>query len=407
MTNRLTTINTLHLITKALFIALFAFPIYPMQLTNVLFMAFAALTLTLFAFKPIPLIKIIWPNLIFIIPFVPYLIELFATGFSPAAHFEFEKKLLFFTGFFFIPLFINICKFNNYKTPLLVFSFSVLLLSIFAFLMLCIKGIPFTSEAYINGSYLLRNSFENLTRLHSTYYSAFAIAAAFFLLNNINIKYKSLRYVYFIFAVFLVLSALYIAARIAFVSICILFVLKIFELKINIPKKIILGSSLFVILLLVSVATPSLKSRFGEFIKFETGATDNTNTISQRTTIIKCSWKVFTQNILTGTGSAHFQEKLNTCYKNNGWTEGAANNFNPHNQYLSMGINYGIFVLILFLAFLFILFRKIIRKPEGIYFSVIIILFFLTESMLERAMGVYFFTFISLLLYNTEEKAGT
>jgi len=107
-----------------------------------------------------------------------------------------------------------------------------------------------------------------------------------------------------------------------------------------------------------------------------------------------------------GTGSENFQQKLNDCYTVKGWHEGASQNFNPHNQYLLLGINYGIMELIFFGICLFLIFRNIYTFPEGKYFMVAIIFFFFTESILERQMGVYFFGLISLLLYNVNLESN-
>ena len=363
-------------------------------------MLLSALTVAAFIIKPVPIGKTILRNLVFVLPFVPYLIEFLITGFNPIARFEFEKKLFFFTAIFVIPAFIKVTGFKNYKLALMVFSLSVLLLCLYAFTALLILKIPFSASAYENGSYILRHYFEKFSGLHSTYYSVFALTASCFLLMASFSDKKTLRNTYRIIAAILFLSVLYLAVRIAFFTIGVFIIVWIIESKRTNKRKLLLVLSTLILLLAVSFLVPSLKNRMGEFISFKEGQTDNANTISQRSMIMSCAMKIFSENILTGTGSGHYQQNLNDCYISNNWKEGADLNFNPHNQYLSIGINYGVLMLIVFILCLYLIFRKVFKFPEGKYFGIAIILFFLTESMLERQMGVFFFGLIAVLLYN-------
>ncbi len=384
-----------------LFLMLFAFPLLPFHWTNVLLILFSVYTLVLYFINPFPPGRILLFNIFFILPFIPYLLEFIFTGFEPIARFQFEKKIFFFTAPLVIPLFLKICRFNNYKTALLVFSLSVVSLCVYAFSILIARGIPFTAEAYENGSFILRHQFEKLTGLHSTVYAAFALGSAVFLFMYVASK-KNIRLIFRIMSVVLFLSALYLAVRIAFFTVAVIFLLLVLNSRKPALNKILISVSVLLFMTVVLFLAPSVNSRFNEFLNADNGTTDNLNTVSQRKAITSCSWQVFTEYFFTGTGSSHFQEKLNTCYMSKGWTEGAQNNFNTHNQYLASGVNYGIFILITFLLCLFIIFRKIIKLPEGKYYAVIVLMFFLTESLLEKQMGVYFFGLLSVLMYNVE-----
>ncbi len=391
--------NRLMQTAQAVFLMLFAFPLLPLHWTNALFMLSAACTLTLYFMKPVPIGKIFLNNLFFILPFIPYLFEFIVTGFEPVAHFQFEKKIFFFTAPLIVPVFLKVGRFNHYKLALLIFSLSVCLLGLYAFSVLILKGMPFSADAYKNGSYLLRHEFEKLTHLHSTVFSAYALAASVFLFM-FPAKRKTWQWILRILAVFMCLSALYLAVRIAFITAFVLGLIFIINADLTLQRKIILSVFLIIAMSALAFITPSINSRLSEFAGIKGSTTDNFNTISQRKTITSCSWQVFTMYMFSGTGCSHFQEELNACYESKGWSEGAENNFNPHNQYILMGINYGILILITFLLCLFMIFRKIIRLHEGRYFVVIILLFFMTESLLEKQMGVYFFGLLSLLMYN-------
>lgn len=386
---------------QVLFLMLFAFPLLPFHWTNVLFMLLAACTLGFYFIKPFPIGKIMLNNLFFILPFIPYLFEFIVTGFEPVARFQFEKKIFFFTAPFIIPLFIKVSRFNAYRLALLIFSLSVSLLGLYAFSVLIFRGTPFTADAYQNGSFLLRFEFEKLTHLHSTVFSAFALASSAFMFN-FPAKQKLLKRALRIIAVIMCLAALFLAVRIALITALVLGLLYVINTGLTFQRKVILGLSVLLTMTALAFVTPSIRSRLSEFAGIKEEATDNFNTISQRKAITSCSWQVFTRFMFSGTGSSHFQEELNECYLSKGWTEGAENNFNPHNQYILLGINYGLLILLTFLLCLFMVFRRIIRLPEGKYFAVIILFFFMTESLLEKQMGVYFFGLLSVLMYNVE-----
>ena len=409
LTNLLPQSNTkvykLHLAATVFFLALFVFPLYPLRhLTNVILIVFSALTMIAYLLNPVPIKKTIFKNLVFILPFLPYLIEVFITGFDHTARFEFEKKLFFFTAVFFIPVFFKVTGFKNYKLALLIFAMLISALSLYAFTALFISGVPFSTLAYENGSYILRHSFERIAGLHPTYYSIFALTSACFLVfADLKIE-KRWRTISYIMAVLLLTGVVFLAVRIAFVALGVFFLVWIAEKKITLWQKLLLCLTTLILSMATMFVVPSLNNRLSEFTGIEDGSTNNANTISQRTMIMNCSWKIFTDKLLTGTGSSHFQKDLSDCYTSNNWPEGAKLNFNPHNQYLSIGINYGIIMMIVFIACLFVIFRKVFKFSEGKYFGIAIILFFLTESLLERELGVYFFGLIALLLYNMEPE---
>jgi hypothetical protein len=394
-------VNRIHLLTTVLFLALFAFPLFPGKFTNVILMAVSALTLMIFFIKPQPVGKTLLLNLVFLIPFIPYFIEFCFSGFDPGARFEFEKKLFFFTAPLIIPLFVKVTGFRNYKLALLVFALSVTSLTIFSVAGLIIKGIPFTAIAYENGACILRDNFESLSGLHPTYYSIYALSSACFLCFAVNPGKRAFCIIYIIFAVMLFITVLFLAVRIAIIIGTIFLLVWIIKSKLKRLQKFIFGFCALALLVLISFSLPSIKNRFNEIVSLTSGRTVNGNTVSQRMVIMDCSLKVFSDNIIMGTGSRNFQQNLNDCYSSSGWPVNKEQSFNPHNQYLSIGINYGIILMLVFIACLFIIFRKIFKTPEGIYFSIAIILVFLSESILERQMGVYFFGLIALLLYNT------
>jgi O-antigen ligase len=394
----------LHWLTTLLFLALFAFPLLPLKVTNALLMAFSALTVIGYFIKPVPLGKALLVNLVFVVPFIPYLLEFFISGLDPVARFEVEKKLFFLTAPFVIPIFFKVTGFINYRLALLVFSLSVVLLTFYALVLMGIQGVPFSSSAYENGAFLLRDYFEKLSGLHPTYYALMALLAAMFIVHFPLAGKQGLRVSALIFAGILIICVLFLAARIALFAMLLWLLVWLIKLRTTLFRKLLLSLGSLALICIVILTVPSLNKRLSEFATWGSAQSTNENTATQRVLIMKCSMEVFSGNLVTGVGSRNFQQELNACYASKHWPKIEDQDFNPHNQYLSMGINYGLFVLLLFLGSLFLVFKKCLQRPEGVYFTIAILSFFLTESILERQMGVYLFGLLSLLFYNLREK---
>jgi O-antigen ligase len=390
----------LRFLTTLIFLALFAFPIFPLKLSNFILILLSVATLTTYFFKPVPIWKAVLMNLVFVVPFVPYLIEFFTSGFDPVAHFEFEKKLFFFTAPFVIPIFIRVSGFKNYKLPLLIFALSVSILTIYSMIVLLNDRLLFSPSTFENGAFILRTHFENISGLHPTYYSVFALLSACFLLQFKAGEKRLFHIIRIILAILLLLAVLFLAVRIALVTGAVFLLIRIIRSRISWSKKILVAFYAIGALILLIFIIPSLHNRLNEVFSSSKEYSNQENTINQRKMILDCSLEVFSKHLLTGTGSKNFQKQLDTCYSSKGWTEGSLQDFNPHNQFLSMGVNYGLILLIIFIACLFLIFRNIYKIPEYKYFIIAILLSFLSESMLERQMGVYLFGLISLLLYN-------
>ena len=393
----------LHLFSTLLFLALFAFPLFPLKVSNIILILFSLLTLILFFIKPVPVGKTLLLNMVFIVPFIPYLIEFCISGFDTVARFEFEKKLFFFTAPLIIPVFIRGTAFRNYKLALLIFSLSVTAIALYTITFMLAEGVLFNPIAYENGAYIIRNRFENISGLHPTYYSIFAICAGSFLCYNSFLYKRIFRLATIIIVGVLFATVLLLAVRIAIITATIVVFIWIFSKKISALRKIIGGLVALALLILLTFSLPSLNARFGEIVSWITGSAKSENTMSQREIIMNCSLKVFSENVLLGTGSKNFQHELNNCYSSKGWVSNNQS-FNPHNQFLSEGLNYGLFFLLIFIACLYYIFKKIFKIPEAKYFLVAVTFVFLSESILERQLGVYFFGLISLLFYNVKDN---
>jgi O-antigen ligase len=360
-----------------------------------------------FILKPFNPGKTILINLVFVIPFIPYLIEFLVSGFNPVVRFEFEKKLFFLSAPLLIPVFLKITGFRNYKLALLVFSASVVTLTIYSLIMLVIKGVIFDPGAYLNGAYILRYNFEAVSGLHPTAYSIFALSSTVFLCYSDILKTKAFRTVFISISAFLIIFVLFVATRIALFTGVFFIFIWIFKTRMSLLKKIFVIYGAILLVIILSSIVPSLNSRMDEIIALKNGKIKPDNTLSQRLLIMDCTWKLISGNLLFGNGTENSQIRLNECYMSKGWPAGSEKSYDPHNQYLLFGLNYGIFALIVFLVCLLIIFRKVIRFPEGSYYMFAVLIFFMSESLLESQMGVYYFGIISLVMYNVLPKLKT
>lgn len=110
------------------------------------------------------------------------------------------------------------------------------------------------------------------------------------------------------------------------------------------------------------------------------------------------------KNILFGYGPGAAQDYLDyylyTYNLGPNWYQG----FNVHNQYIHLLLNYGVFVLGLFLLYLVFCFKGAIREKNyfQLAFLVMIAFVFLFEVLLVRNKGILFFYFFNILfLTNT------
>lgn len=148
---------------------------------------------------------------------------------------------------------------------------------------------------------------------------------------------------------------------------------------------------------------PTLKSRIEEIKMTELSPPMGIhfNSINLRVAQILCSKSIISENWMFGVGTGDVQDKLNECYKENGWSNALyERGYNAHNQYIQTWLTLGIpgivflFTLIMYLGYISV-------KVKNNLFLVFILLFAfccLTESMLEKNKGVMFFTCFSTLL---------
>ena len=377
-----------------LLIALFAFPALPLNITNILFISFSAYVLLYWIFiKPLEIWRRIRISLLMTLPFIPYLIEYLLHLGSNTMFFEFQKKLLFFIAPLSIAVYIQVFQPKSIRPFFNMFAVSVSALAVVSVAGLIFQDVLFSAQNYENEAYLLRSGFEAISHLHPTYYGLFAAVAALWILYDMDSYHSKWKIVLYVLAFFLAATIVLVAAKMP-LFILLLGFCRILYLRTKNRKKLIRNYILTALIVpAVFFLTPSLRSRVTGI-----SATER-STIDQRQLIFDCSEDVFRENIWTGTGAMNAQQQLDNCYKSR---DNALESYkyNSHNQFLTIGINYGAFILFLFLVAIIVMIRQVKTSAFGIIVVVSTILIMLTESILERQMGVYFFLLFWMLLLN-------
>lgn len=390
-------IETINSIRKWLFIAMFSFPLFPIKVINICFICFGLLTLVFFFIEK-PLVKFADFRIygLFILPFIPYLIEWILFPSNSVIRFEMEKKALLFIA----PVAFYLDSLLKSKTEtryaINCFIGSVSLLSFVSFFYLLFSGNLLSISSYLNGAFELRRSFEEFSGQHPIYYGLFSTTASLWLLYYFDSYSKNLQWLLGISVFFMILLNLLIAAKMPLLMLVIGLLWVAFK-KIKNRNMLAMIYVLFFGVIFISIMfIPSLNNRLGEVTDFFVSATAN-NTVLERFVVFNCSKMVFAQDFYLGIGSRNAQELLDFCYVYFKFYKGYSIHLNSHNQYLTIGISYGIGILSLFAAFLCFLFQKFKRYPLAIIFWFCSVSIMFTESILERQMGIYYFLFFGLL----------
>ncbi len=174
-------IKGIRIVAEILLSALFLLPILPLNIANIVFIAFSSLSI---GFGLLSYTFIDWKQVrfsyIISLAFIPYMIEYLMDTNNQLMQIEFLKKLPFLFAPFAFAIFFSFTKFKNTNRLFTIFTVATTLLAIVSFVPLIVNNDLFNSESYNNGAFLIRQKFEVMHRIYILLTLATLQASPFF-----------------------------------------------------------------------------------------------------------------------------------------------------------------------------------------------------------------------------------
>jgi hypothetical protein len=315
--------------------------------------------------------------------------------------------LIFPLIFAFKPSYIN----NNLKIKsLFVFQVSVLL-QCFIYVIFFLVNNPISKFFYVQNNIPFFREYvsENyLFEIHPTYFSSFLLVSftisVFSLIKHKRTIFAFVNVAIMIFFIFLFSSRMIILTLLFSIIFAGIYLILQKGLKQSI---LILLTGVILLTVLIYPAKDVIGKRFKE-IKTEINKPivgDYYNSTNTRMAILKCSFIVLKEAPFLGYGDK-LQEKLNNCYKeNNDSNFYLKHTFNTHNYYINLVTYGGWIFLLLFIFYIFYLYKKINNSALGLFLIIQFLIINLTENYFSRHYGIVLFTYlISMLIFIEKRK---
>lgn len=298
----------------------------------------------------------------------------------------------------------------NFSRLINIYTLSNLVLSLYCLLCGFISYIQTgNTEAF------LYHNLSSHLNMHAAYFSVFLIMSIIFIVyklfsedsnfwrDNVIISFSA---VFFLVVIITLLSS---RVAIAFmIGLLVAHASVIVYRKWGMAVSVAGASGVAVLLLLIVFSIPRNRDRFKEIISYgdEYGISKKWGDAQFRYLIWSCAWEVINEGTLIGTGTGGAQRALSECYVKNDYKTLAylaseGENFNAHNQYLQVGVEFGWLGLMSMATFVAVIGGYSFKDGNILMltFMALALAFFLTESVLERYNGVSFFYFFGPLLF--------
>jgi len=399
--------NWLEKVTKLSFLGLALVPLLKENANSILIIICALLTLVcnIQTKEKIKLKPELW---ILTLPFWMFLLHELLSVYNNFSRVLIHLPFLIFPLLFaFKPSYIN----NNLKIKaLFVFQISALL-QCFIYIFVFLANNPISKFFYVRNNIPFFREYvsENyLFEIHPTYFSSFLLVSFTVSLFSL-IKYKKdifaiLNVLIMVFFIFLFSSRMIILTLLLSIIFAVLYLILQKGLKQSI---FILLTSAVLLTVLIYPAKNIIGERFKE-IKTEINKPivgDYYNSTNTRRAILKCSFVVLKEAPFFGYGDK-LQEKLNNCYKENNDSDFyLKHTFNTHNYYINLVTYGGWTFLLLFIVYLFYIYKKINYSALGLFLLIQFLIINLTENYFSRHYGIVLFTYLtSMLIFNEKRK---
>jgi O-antigen ligase len=343
---------------------------------------------------------------LFTIIFLLNVVGYFYTSDTIKASYLLERQLLIFV----FPLILPIAnQINDRRNTLVLIAFTISCICSLLFLLyphfIFLQQNHWAFKEIIHSQYF-NHYFTKPLGIHATYLSLYVALCVVFLLDSIPRISFLKRMPLLISLLVLIIGLYFMASRNTMLALLLvgLVVYPIFRLR----NKIIYFLATIAVLagfVFISKSDNYIFNRFSIDLVDDLKL-DNKYTIENPEPRImrwKCAWDLIKQKPLFGYGAGDEIPLLLEAYKKNNMMVSVKEEFNTHNQFLSILIKNGIIGLIAFLAMLIYFFRLAINQKDFIYFSflTIITIGLFTENIIDANKGIFFFAFFNTLLgYN-------
>lgn len=399
--------NYLERITKLSFLGLALLPLLKENLNSIIIIICALLTLV-YNFQSNEKKKNSPQILILTLPFWMFLLHELLTQDNSFERVLVHLPFLIFPLLFaFKPSYIN----NDLKRKsLFVFQISVLLQS-FIYVVFFLVNNPISKFFYVRNNIPFFREYvsENyLFEIHPTYFSSFLLVSftvsLFSLIKKKRNIFAILNMAIMVFFIILFSSRMIVLILLLTIVFSGIYLI----LQRGIKKSVfIIFSSLVLLAILIFPVKNVIGKRFTE-IKTEINKPivgEYYNSTNTRIAILKCSFIVLKEAPFFGYGNL-LQEKLNNCYKeNNNSNFYLKHTFNTHNYYINLVAYGGWTFFLLFIIYLFYIYKKIKYSVLGLFLGTQFLLINITENYFSRHYGIVLFVyFISMFIFIKERE---
>ena len=399
--------NYLERITKLSFLGLALLPLLKENLNSILIII-CALLILVYNFQSNEKKKSSPQILILTLPFWMFLLHELLTQDNSFERVLVHLPFLIFPLLFaFKPSYIN----NDLKRKsLFVFQISVLLQS-FIYVVFFLVNNPISKFFYVRNNIPFFREYvsENyLFEIHPTYFSSFLLVSftvsLFSLIKKKRNIFAILNMTIMVF--FIILFSSRMIVLILLLTIVFSGIYLILQRGIK-KSAFIIFSSLVLLAILIFPVKNIIGKRFTE-IKTEINkpiVEEYYNSTNTRIAILKCSFIVLKEAPFFGYGNL-LQEKLNNCYKeNNNSNFYLKHTFNTHNYYINLVAYGGWTFFLLFIIYLFYIYKKIKYSVLGLFLGTQFLLINITENYFSRHYGIVLFVyFISMFIFIKERE---
>lgn len=287
---------------------------------------------------------------------------------------------------------------------------------------ICLVGLYFHFNYFLEGGYPLHKFFTNINylvhtavpklRIHPVYLSLYLFLSFIIAYSQLISVRKGLKVALIFNMLFIAFFILILSSRIIIITIALFLFFILFDLlrKSSVYVAICLLAAVFILLSSILFVLPITKNKLQDIyteVFMPQNGQEEINGVSNRIQKWKASGLVIKENFFLGVGTGDADDHLLQAYKQIDFEEGIKRNYNAHNEYLQGFIRHGIIGLIILLSLYFYSILLALKRRDKIYlfFMVGIVALSFTESFLSLQKGVIFFAFFnSLFAFSTKGK---